>query len=119
MTTTNWTTKSGKQVEMISEVVGKTATDLICSDIKLTIDGQKMNVIGRATEKGVACLRLLVNHKYMLIALPEGVGEMLDEEVAKVKAIAAATIKDEPEREAKELRDYLFAREMSNPNSEL
>lgn len=116
----NWTTKNGSKIEMTAEVIGKTAYDMICNKVtSMTLNGEAVHVIGFANEQGKHCVKVNINGKTGFITLPDDVYNQMNEQLKAVQQAAAATIKDDPARDAKDLADYLFAREMSNPNSDL
>jgi len=118
MTTTNWTTKTGKNISMTTELIGKTSKDLIYHKISVTLDGKQIICNGRTYEKGIDCLRVVVTGQAGFLSIPAEIVKTLDAELAQAQTAAAATIKIDEDEQAKELASYLFSREMSNVNSD-
>jgi hypothetical protein len=110
-----WTTTSGKKVEMVAELTGKTRNDYITHRITLTIDGNKMIVNGQATEQGKHCIVINIGGKQALVTIPAEVYEEMTAELEKARTFEPI---DTSAEDAKDLADYLFARSMSNPNSD-
>lgn len=111
----NWTTTSGKKVEMTAELTGKTRYELIAHHITLTIDGNKMIVNGRTTEQGKHCIVINIGGKKALVSIPE---EIYAELEAELKAAQTFDMPDTSAQDAKDLADYLFAQSMSSSNSD-
>jgi hypothetical protein len=111
----NWTTTSGKKVEMVAELTGKTRFDHIAHHITLTIDGNKMIVNGQATEQGKHCIVINIGGKKALVTIPAEIYVEMD---AELKAAQTFDRPDTSVQDAKDLADYLFAQSMSNPNSD-
>ena len=78
---TTWITKTGKNVELNTSVVGKTAHDHIYTQYALTVDGKPYKVIGPAIVKGQHCLEILIGgtSKQMLAVDGDIVAKITDE----------------------------------------
>jgi len=77
---------------------------------------QKNDCHGQAYEQGKHCIEINVNGKKALVTLPT---EIYAEMEAELKAAKTFEPIDTSAEDAKDLADYLFSREMSNPNSDL
>jgi len=108
----NWTTKNGKEIE-----INVTHKDGVCVETKISINGEEQK--GRIEKaQGIWAVAVVLGGKHGYISLPAEIKKEIDADCAASKKPLVYTAADLAYYKKLET-DYLFQREMSNPNSEL
>jgi len=108
----NWTTKSGKAIE-----ISVTHKDGDCVETKISINGEWQK--GRIEKaNGIWAVAVALNGQSGYISLPAEVKSAIDTDCAASKSPISWTEKDEAYQQ-QVTRDYLFAKSMQSANSDL